>query len=434
MANTYNLTLTNGVASLVINEKQTAFDHGLTFTGRGVEDYGEHRNTNLLHLAEHFASDTAPTNPLEGQAWYDTGTGTIQVWDGVAWINVVTDDYIISGTYNVSSNQVALPKALTADVVIDNIAQYDEFIAHTTAVSGAHDASRISFDDTGVPFTASDVQEAIEDANTYLDDHLTAGPAPGDPAHNAEDITFSDASVSFTASDVQEAIEDLDSRRATTSGIITAVSNAVTNHINDPVNAHEATAISYDNTTSGLTATDVQAAIDEIATSATSGSGAGIIDYVRAYPTANTLIPSGPLGGAFGTWTTITFNTVYIGDDLSNYNTGLYRYVADRPMEVRIRAYARYDDLGDNQYGNIRIRKNGTTTIRRGFIIKLASSVNLADQTIEISVIDELSTNDYIEVQGSIQSYDSGYTASRNIVSGRANTGFEIEVLKDNSP
>jgi hypothetical protein len=45
-----------------------------------------------------------------------------------------------------------------------------------------------------------------------------------------------------------------------TSGLNTAI----TDHIADAVDAHDATAISFDNTTSGLTATEVQAAIDEV--------------------------------------------------------------------------------------------------------------------------------------------------------------------------
>lgn len=38
----------------------------------------------------------------------------------------------------------------------------------------------------------------------------------------------------------------------------------LTNHINDPTDAHDASAISYDNTTSGLAADNAQSAIDEV--------------------------------------------------------------------------------------------------------------------------------------------------------------------------
>ncbi len=45
---------------------------------------------------------------------------------------------------------------------------------------------------------------------------------------------------------------------------ITVNANNLTNHINDPVGAHAASAISFINTVSGLTAIEVQAAIDEL--------------------------------------------------------------------------------------------------------------------------------------------------------------------------
>lgn len=48
--------------------------------------------------------------------------------------------------------------------------------------------------------------------------------------------------------------------------------SGATGHPADPSDAHDASAISYDNTASGLTATDVQDAIDEVAAS---GGGAG---------------------------------------------------------------------------------------------------------------------------------------------------------------
>lgn len=56
---------------------------------------------------------------------------------------------------------------------------------------------------------------------------------------------------------IQTQIDDL-------SDDLSDLSVVVNDHINDPVDAHEASAIGYDNTTSGLTADDTQAAIDEV--------------------------------------------------------------------------------------------------------------------------------------------------------------------------
>lgn len=43
----------------------------LVFTGKGYPDYGDRINENMLHMLEHFASDTEPVFPTGGQIWYD---------------------------------------------------------------------------------------------------------------------------------------------------------------------------------------------------------------------------------------------------------------------------------------------------------------------------------------------------------------------------
>jgi hypothetical protein len=66
----------------------------------------------------------------------------------------------------------------------------------------------------------------------------------------------------------QAAIQKLDGNIAAeitrATGAENTISTNLTNHINDTTDAHDASAISYSNTTSGLTATEVQAAIDEV--------------------------------------------------------------------------------------------------------------------------------------------------------------------------
>lgn len=54
----------------------------LTFPGRNVTGYGQIIAENFLHLLENFASSVKPTNPVEGQLWYDTSTGTLMLNDG----------------------------------------------------------------------------------------------------------------------------------------------------------------------------------------------------------------------------------------------------------------------------------------------------------------------------------------------------------------
>ena len=57
----------------------------LTFPGRNSTDYGVVVATNFLHLLENFASSAEPSNPIEGQLWYDNANGYLKIWDNVSW-------------------------------------------------------------------------------------------------------------------------------------------------------------------------------------------------------------------------------------------------------------------------------------------------------------------------------------------------------------
>jgi hypothetical protein len=98
-------------------------------------------------------------------------------------------------------------------------------LAHVDDAAGAHAASAISFTPTGA-VSSSTVQAAIAE----LDADIT---------------TLSNAIT-------------------TTNGNVTTVSNALTAHLVDTSDAHDASAISYAGGT-GMSATDVEAAIDELA-------------------------------------------------------------------------------------------------------------------------------------------------------------------------
>lgn len=64
------------LAAGVINSTSTS----LTFTGRGVPNYGEIQQENFLRLLENFASKSAPQYPTIGQIWFDTAIGGIKVY------------------------------------------------------------------------------------------------------------------------------------------------------------------------------------------------------------------------------------------------------------------------------------------------------------------------------------------------------------------
>jgi hypothetical protein len=64
-------------------------DTSLNLIGRGYPNYGIKTAENFLHLLENFAGPTpGPTNPIQGQLWFDNSTNTLKVNDGTNWTPV----------------------------------------------------------------------------------------------------------------------------------------------------------------------------------------------------------------------------------------------------------------------------------------------------------------------------------------------------------
>ena len=53
----------------------------LILFGKNFANYGAALNENMVHIMEHFANNTPPANPIQGQFWYDTTTSQVKVWD-----------------------------------------------------------------------------------------------------------------------------------------------------------------------------------------------------------------------------------------------------------------------------------------------------------------------------------------------------------------
>ena len=57
---------------------------GLTLVGRNYPAYGQYIAEDLIHLLENFASPVPPTNPVEGQLWYDNINRKLKFNNGLA--------------------------------------------------------------------------------------------------------------------------------------------------------------------------------------------------------------------------------------------------------------------------------------------------------------------------------------------------------------
>lgn len=79
---------TNSAKQAITVEDQTLNSvTSLKFPGKNYAGYAPIIAENFLHLLENFAKNTAPSNPVQGQLWFDTTTSVnlLKVFDGTTW-------------------------------------------------------------------------------------------------------------------------------------------------------------------------------------------------------------------------------------------------------------------------------------------------------------------------------------------------------------
>jgi len=74
---------------ITVEDGGTNEETSISLLGRNLQDFGEILNENLLHMLENFANTTSPSNPVEGQLWYDTTSGVdqLKLYDGAQWVS-----------------------------------------------------------------------------------------------------------------------------------------------------------------------------------------------------------------------------------------------------------------------------------------------------------------------------------------------------------
>lgn len=77
-----NYTDSDTKSPITVYDNTSNTDTSLVFPGRNVTGYGQIIAENFLRLLENFASPSQPVNPVEGQLWYNSSNGTLQINDG----------------------------------------------------------------------------------------------------------------------------------------------------------------------------------------------------------------------------------------------------------------------------------------------------------------------------------------------------------------
>ena len=67
----------------------------LVLVGQAVTAFGEFQNENYVFLLENFANNTAPSQPILGQLWYNSSTDKISAYNTAnAWVALASENYV----------------------------------------------------------------------------------------------------------------------------------------------------------------------------------------------------------------------------------------------------------------------------------------------------------------------------------------------------
>jgi hypothetical protein len=81
----YTINKTDGTVLAVVEDSTLDTTSDLKLIGKKYAGYGEAQNENFIFLLENFANTTPPPQPLDGQLWYDTAAGSLNVYSGATW-------------------------------------------------------------------------------------------------------------------------------------------------------------------------------------------------------------------------------------------------------------------------------------------------------------------------------------------------------------
>ena len=111
----------NGGSFNIADETVNVTDTSLSLVGKYHVGYGADIAQNQVSLLENFASDTAPSNPIEGQLWWKPADTQLFVRSNGAWIGIDMSDRItiVEDTDNINHTVIlstvnSIPVSLTS--------------------------------------------------------------------------------------------------------------------------------------------------------------------------------------------------------------------------------------------------------------------------------------------------------------------------------
>ena len=132
----YTIVKSNGqVLTTIADGTINTSSSSLALPGRNYAGYGSYLDTNFVHQLENFANTAPPSNPLQGQLWYNTNANTLYVCpaDGTsnanAWLALTSTSSGGSTTFgavtvtgNIASNNMTVTNGIAADTITVRLA------------------------------------------------------------------------------------------------------------------------------------------------------------------------------------------------------------------------------------------------------------------------------------------------------------------------
>ena len=134
MSNDYKLKYSDFSAKGYVTVPQQTIDDSttsLSLIGRNASGFGEKLAENFLHLLENFASPVPPSNPIEGQLWYDTSDPnkkTLRINDSAS----TSANWYPASSIHVQDGPIGPTNANVGDIWVDTSA-YILYVADTTS-------------------------------------------------------------------------------------------------------------------------------------------------------------------------------------------------------------------------------------------------------------------------------------------------------------
>ena len=177
----YTVDKTNSSASpssYTVQDNVLNTQTDLKFIGKGYAGYGEIIHENFLHLLENFANSSAPSKPIQGQLWYDSGASQLKVYTGSNFVpagntvpyqpsapaNLVTGDlwidsdtaqlFFYNGTSNVLIGPTTSPGANTNGFSFESITDNTDTSQNVTKLFNDGNLIAIISEDTFTPKAA----------------------------------------------------------------------------------------------------------------------------------------------------------------------------------------------------------------------------------------------------------------------------------------